>query len=66
MNPDNTKPAQQQAWTAKLGEPVKFIDEQAVLEAHQQGTSFPMLYYGRLIDVFHYQIPFKVYPIRTD
>ena len=51
MHPDNTKPKQQIEWTAKLGEPVKFIDEQAVLEAHQQGTCFPIVYYGRLIDV---------------
>ena len=43
MHPDNTEAqAQQIEWTAKLGEPVKFIDEQAVLEAHQQGTCFPM------------------------
>ena len=53
MHLDNTEAqAEQIEWTAKLGEPVKFIDEQAVLEAHQQGTCFPMLYYGRLIDVF--------------
>ena len=61
MNPDNT-PAQQQAWTAKLGEPVKFIDEQAVIEARQQGTSFPMLYYGRLIDVFIIRLNSKCIP----
>ena len=53
MHLNNTEAqAEQVEWTEKLGEPVKFIDEQAVLEAHQQGTCFPMLYYGRLIDVF--------------
>ena len=63
MHPDNTEAqAQQIEWTAKLGEPVKFIDEQAVLEAHQQGTCFPIVYYGRLIDVFLIRLYSKCIP----
>ena len=63
MHLDNTEAqAEQIEWTAKLGEPVKFIDEQAVLEAHQQVTCFPMLYYGRLIDVFLIRFHSKCIP----
>lgn len=40
------------AWNARIGDAVKFADEQAVFEAFHAGTEYPFLYYGTLESVF--------------
>ena len=39
-------------WKNRIGDYVKFIDEQAVFEAFSAGTEYPLLYVGKLQDVF--------------
>ena len=39
-------------WKARIGDYVKFVDEQAVFEAFSAGTEYPLLYQGTLDDVF--------------
>ena len=46
-----------EGWRLCIGEYVKFVDEQAVIEAHIKGTQFPMLYPGKLVDV----LPIRIY-----
>jgi len=45
-------PTDLEAWKARRGDYVKFIDEQAVFEAFSSGTQYPLLYHGKLDDVF--------------
>ena len=40
-----------QRWRQHIGDYVRFIDEQAVIEAHHKGTKYPIMYHGRIQDV---------------
>ena len=50
---------------------VRFVDEQAVIEAQQNDTKYPKLYWGRIRDiltitVFNQEIPYvKIEPMWT-
>ena len=50
--PLTASPADFEAWKARIGDYVKFVDEQAVIEAIGNGTQYPLLYHGTLDDVF--------------
>ena len=39
-------------WKGRIGDYVKFVDEEAVIEAVTDGTQYPMLYIGKLDDAF--------------
>ena len=43
-------------WQKRIGKPVKFVDEQAVIEAYQKGTAYPMLYHGILREVLYVRV----------
>ena len=45
-------PTDLEAWKARIGDHVKFVDEQAVFEAFIARTEYPILYHGTLDDVF--------------
>ena len=40
-------------WKRRIGKPVKFVDEEAVIEAYQKGTDYPLLYHGTLREVLY-------------
>ena len=49
-------PTDFEAWKARIGDYVKFVDEQAVIEAFNAGTEYPLLYHGKLDDVLTIKI----------
>ena len=40
-----------EAWQKHIGKPVKFVDEEAVIEAYTKGTQYPRLFHGTLKEV---------------
>ena len=65
-------PRSLEAWQKRIGQPVKFVDEEAVIEAYQKGTKYPMLYHGTLKEVLsigiitRYTLYAKIEPRWTD
>ena len=44
-------PSSLEAWQKHIGKPVKFVDEEAVIEAYTKGTQYPRLFHGTLKEV---------------
>lgn len=45
-------PADLNGWKARIGDYVKFVDEEAVVEAIIAETQYPILYIGKLVDAY--------------
>ena len=45
-----------ETWERRIGKPVKFVDEEAVIEAYAEGTEYPRLYHGTLRAVLYIRI----------
>ena len=55
-NEDGLYSVSYDTWKARIGKPVKFVDEEAVIEAYQKGTDYPLLYHGTLREVLYVRI----------
>ena len=50
-----------ETWTSRIGSYIKFVDEEAIIEAQADGTKYPKLYHGTLRDI----LPISIYGSET-